>query len=1100
MPDNNNGQNNKAAIQDNLQVSETPLLVLNTINEESPLVVQNQNQHVKSVQSELNTHNSKSSAESRVQHGIRLQQPAVTGNSADKLVQQNGANRIILFNQDSVDAQPPQNIDNGNTQIVFLDHAQQSIQNNELVLGSSNAHRDAAFATYPQQVYLQPSIQHAVKDIGLNQQGITNIQKTQQTVLSNEQILQDNLLNNQQFSDASSNSKVTAQGVVDNNGNTVFTKQGVPLIFLTQQQLNRGLVLLPQNFHAQHEINSKDNTQTQLFSEKSVEFQTKQNNINTDIRDVRLENLAPVALPLVYHNIPQSTNFVSTENVQTETQQFNQGSTQQTNVLQDYLAAQNLDSLLRSDGKNGESKQIPTAALYENGADLTAKQESQEDTNYSETYGEKISTTLINHSENVNNNPSKLIESTKNLITGLDVLSINGAEENRLITPLRLTSDFTQQGLISQFASGENFDNSNIISTTSSPLLIGNRGPSLSLLHNPIIVADLENENTSSLDNAYYNQRQKYENVFLSTQNTLEGSKSNVNAITESTVIVTPRPVHSNFLAPITAGIQLQNVEKNQQQKFLVEVQESVPYYVGKFEYVQSSKDQTNSDHQDILRDLHIGKTILNFPENQNSQTATSSNTEKRITSESNAVVNLDQQQEQGQIQQITLTSDQIKSGSKGAYNAYNAYTSTYHDESDELPQKLHQVVSVTSEAPKILQKIVPQAYTVEKIVEKPIQVPVEVTKYVDRPYAVHVPVAHPVPYPVEKIVEKYINRPYPVHVPVHVPVQVPVTVERKVPVPYPVEKIVEKPVTRIVEKPIPQPYPVEKIVEKKVPVEVTKYVDRPYPVKVPVAQPYPVEKIVEKIVNKPYPVPVHVPVPQPYPVEKIVEKQVPVQVNKYIDRPYPVEVPVAQPYSVDKVVNRVVNKAYQVPVIVPQPIPLQTVQQNVHQPPVVSQAYLLPLNLKHSHNNQQSNEAKYQHFFISNPYLYAPGYQAVQRQIDQNSIASNTKDQKIQYVYQAIQPAPLQHQNYNSHEQRHPSLVYGAPISYNSENCKTLNRNEYIGLVPPKNPYYSVNALRKRQAKSSFESPKMEYGFLPPLIPSQEIDEDGKPVEDTSS
>lgn len=99
-------------------------------------------------------------------------------------------------------------------------------------------------------------------------------------------------------------------------------------------------------------------------------------------------------------------------------------------------------------------------------------------------------------------------------------------------------------------------------------------------------------------------------------------------------------------------------------------------------------------------------------------------------------------------------------------------------------------------------------------------------TAVVHKPVPVAVPVAHPVPVPVD--------RPVPVAHPVPVPV------DRPVPVPHPVPVPVDRPVP--VE--VPRPYPVP--VNRPYPVAVVR------PVPVPVAQPYPV--------YRPYPVPAYRP------------------------------------------------------------------------------------------------------------------------------------------------------------------------------------------------------------------------------------------------
>lgn len=1061
--------NPQPGVFDYLQVPKSPVIVLNTLSEASSAGGPDKGTGPKPSRFQTNTYGIQSSAEGNTQKGVLPQDSA----NIDNTILQPYNGEQILINQVQVGSQPSQQQqENSNGQRILLSQIQQNLQGSQVASDTSTENKDIVFVNQPPQIYFHPVLQQIPGKV-----------ETENSETANQQRVGNNIfvINNEKILEASSNSALTGQTMIDNRDNTILTKQGVPLIFLSQEQLNKGVVLLPQNIEAQY----KDtvSTQSQLQNVKSTEYLINQNGISTVVQEGGVQS--PVALPLIYHGIPQQSNYL--ENIQNETVYYNQLSERNPTTSQHTFSDHAGNNILQLQEKGGVSKQLPTAALFETGADISIKQSTQEEASYAGSYGDKISTTLANHPQYANDQTSKLIENTKNLITGLDVLSINSAIDNKAVTPLSLVSDLSQQQFsISQTSSENSFENTNVVSTTSSPVVTHVVTP-LSLLRNPIVVPDLENENSKILLN---NQQQSRNKLYSNTQTEL---KTYVGGAADSTILVTPRPIHSNFLAPITAGVQLQNAEKSQQQKFLVEVQESVPYYIGKFEYMQNGKDEGNLQHEDILRELNIGKTLLDFPIGQNTQKITTGIAEK-LVSDSNSVItnSLDQQQEQGQVQQVALASSQTQVTDNNSYQT-NSYTN--EDLTDELPQKLYQA-NIKNDNPTIIEKLVPQPYPVEKIVEKPVHVPVEVTKYVDRPYAVHVPVAQP--YPVEKVVEKYINKPYPVHVPVHIPVQVPVTVEKKVPVPYPVEKIVEKPVTKVVEKLVPQPYPVEKIVEKQVPVEVTKYVDRPYPVKVPVAQPYPVEKVVEKIVNKPYPVAVQVPVPQPYAVEKVVEKQVPVQVNKYIDRPYPVKVPVAQPYPVEKIVNKVISKPYPVHVFIPHPVPVQPVEQTVPQP-ITAQTYLLPLNIKHAHTNQQNGGVRYQHFFISNPYLYAPSYQPTQRQIDQNSIATNTQDQKVQYVYQAIQ-APLVQQNHISHEGKFPALEYGAPTAHLLEKCKTLNKNVYIGLVPPRNPFNNGNGHKKRQAKSSFETPKLEYGFLPPLIPSQEIDENGRPVEDKSS
>ncbi|KAF5279488.1 hypothetical protein FQA39_LY05598 [Lamprigera yunnana] len=71
---------------------------------------------------------------------------------------------------------------------------------------------------------------------------------------------------------------------------------------------------------------------------------------------------------------------------------------------------------------------------------------------------------------------------------------------------------------------------------------------------------------------------------------------------------------------------------------------------------------------------------------------------------------------------------------------------------------------------------------------------------------------------------------------------------------------------------------------------------------------------------------------------------------------------------------------------------------------------------------------------------------------------------------------------------------------------CPKMNNNHYIGMVPPKvhTPFHYIHynstqttARKQRTAREGVLSNiRWEYGFMPPLIPSLAIDENGNPIE----
>lgn len=182
---------------------------------------------------------------------------------------------------------------------------------------------------------------------------------------------------------------------------------------------------------------------------------------------------------------------------------------------------------------------------------------------------------------------NKLIESTRNYVTGVDVLNINAAvsstpsyspdlETNTLHTLLH--KYVTPSIEASSFTANQNGDDG--------------------LLSQPIIVADKLPENTGQ-----------------------ENGEE---------ILVTPRPIASKFLAPITAGVRLQQVEEQQsantetveqrEHNLNVEVVKSTPYYLGMYQYplgLDSTENLTSNVEEKAVHDVELGKTLLFFPEEQ---------------------------------------------------------------------------------------------------------------------------------------------------------------------------------------------------------------------------------------------------------------------------------------------------------------------------------------------------------------------------------------------------------------------------------------------------------------------------------------------------
>ncbi|XP_050292882.1 uncharacterized protein LOC126733578 [Anthonomus grandis grandis] len=292
-------------------------------------------------------------------------------------------------------------------------------------------------------------------------------------------------------------------------------------------------------------------------------------------------------------------------------------------------------------------------------------------------------------------------------------------------------------------------------------------------------------------------------------------------------------------------------------------------------------------------------------------------------------------------------------------------------------------------------------------------------------------------------------------------------------------------------------------------PIEVTKYIDRPYPVEVPVPypQPYPVEKIVKQIVKEPYPIEVKVPVP----VEKVIERKIPV------------------PYYIEKPIEKIVEK----------PVP-----HYIDRPATSSQAFLLHIpglftqqkyNTLVQNTWQQPLETNIK--YSGYPIVYAPQYFPGKQNIPINK--SHNKLRKLNLLvfpprgnYFNLPPITknpndLVQNKYNYQTFRHSNAqLNNAYLPPTNQNINKEHQNDHIGLVPPKKQFiqqdhqaaasvataHSINRptddhfarlppkkhYQERGGRSFFDdkSVRLEYGFMPPLIPSLEIDEHGQPIE----
>ncbi|XP_060520051.1 uncharacterized protein LOC132698154 isoform X2 [Cylas formicarius] len=213
---------------------------------------------------------------------------------------------------------------------------------------------------------------------------------------------------------------------------------------------------------------------------------------------------------------------------------------------------------------------------------------------------------------------------------------------------------------------------------------------------------------------------------------------------------------------------------------------------------------------------------------------------------------------------------------------------------------------------------------------------------------------------------------------------------------------------------------------------------------------------------------------PQAY---SVVEKSVhiPVPVTKYIDRPYPVKVP--YPHYQPQVEN-IIKEHYPLEVKIP------TGKKNF-------------IN-RHYHAQEQSATQWPQVYYVNLPWHQTHDSELIQnihQQTQQHSNIVYYLNHPVSYAPQP--PKPKLKVNHNGYLPPQ-DCVHQQPVYKNEFNLK--NADEYAWLTPPK---YSSKYGRQlgrsyRQARSNFDakSIKMEYGFMPPLIPSLEIDEQGQPLE----
>ncbi|KAK4872371.1 hypothetical protein RN001_014400 [Aquatica leii] len=244
--------------------------------------------------------------------------------------------------------------------------------------------------------------------------------------------------------------------------------------------------------------------------------------------------------------------------------------------------------------------------------------------------------------------------------------------------------------------------------------------------------------------------------------------------------------------------------------------------------------------------------------------------------------------------------------------------------------------------------------------------------------------------------------------------------------------KIVEKPVLANAEKNVLVQQSIEESVESSSP----KYVNRHIAIPILVNNP---TQINEK----------KAPVPQ------YIETPVPVDLgSRFVHKPYPVTVQVPLP----------ITQTFYLPVEIPKPYPVELAKL------VIPTTYSFPISS-------------------------TPNSPTVTKLLPSNKNAKRLQTQEFD-------PDRFTHTNNLNSFHKVPCIdlrLFGVRKPY----CPKMNNNHYIGLVPPKieTPYHynaTNNAVRKQRTarEGLLDNIRWEYGFMPPLIPSLAIDENGNPVD----
>lgn len=736
---------------------------------------------------------------------------------------------------------------------------------------------------------------------------------------------------------------------------------------------------------------------------------------------------------------------------------------------------------------NFGAKETP---LYKAAADFKIETRSNTNNEGYYYYSTEITPTTRNYYED-QEGISKLVASTQDLITNDDLLTINHSAEKQVfdiddyIKPYNLKTEESRNNRnkhqITLKAKIRNIERSIPNSDTNYKILQNNHENKFS---SPIVVKDSSYDDYKEgiLDTLVSTMTPYIENGYVISSIQKNESKNAYlpHYFNEETVYVTPRPIGQKYLAPITVALRLLNsnntdifntiddpdtsdsefVEEKvipSKERTIVEIQESIPLditHINEVEVHQYLENGRSKYPTNEGRNLHSAYNDQQFKGNHVNYQV-SDEYDKKNNEKANGNSNYGNKVKNNDGNEKIESSENVETQVTVEFNSFKENKHNKDNNNDDVFGKRNNR--------KVIQPI---------IVEKEIPVPQYIDRYIEKqipnsePKVKHVPIDRPVviPVPYEKIVEKpvevtkYIDKPYPVEVPqpYPVPIKVPYPVEKKVYVdrpvhiPYPIEKIVEKEVVRNVPVPTPVAVPVKVQVPVEKPVIVPIPVERPYPV--------PVEKPVEKIVEKPVHINVPVPIPihiiKHYPVDRIVEKKV----------PYPVKV---EPTIVTKYIENPYN------------------DRRTENMPYIIQSYTVD----NSKPEESQNHPQYQN---------AEQNKAEKSQT-YNQLQGNLKD-KQQFTYTvpiqttqwgSLYASSYKYINIKPHQAKN-NQIYNKYL--------TTNQNIYYG-PPPLATYNNYWENYKRGVTNRFErQPKVanlriEYGFKPPLIPSIEVDLDGRPI-----